>query len=879
MGTSGATAEATSAGADRRVGTAVPSAVASARPEQLRGALADRPVQDDPAERARQTLRHRADRIDAMYQDAAGSATRELTLVFRGRAKQSPALRTRTPAHIRQLRKRASSRVILADELTFARLVLHAALILGRLAAPQRGCYRAAQTGQVHHIEGTPRKRQKASVAIDVLITTTRIAHDPVGRELIDHLQQHASSLQLDGAALYYDFPIYSDYETVAHKPDALILSPRHGVVALRFVKSDGIPERGETTTLQEIDQSLGQFCSILIGRLLKSRTLRADRSTLLFAVTPVIIFSEWHGSNFNAVSESEPVTSLAGLDSLLEKLPDANLDGAVLGEVRSVVEGAKALSRPQKRIIEDPHTQRAAAALSKLEAEIANFDQQQRRAALVHLPGPQRIRGLAGSGKTVILAMKAAHLHVSNPDAQILLTFYTRSLRSSIRNMVTRFYRHYKDEDPDWGKIHIVHSWGGKTDNGVYADTCRRHGHVPLSYSDATRLAATTRNAFDFACRDLLEKVNVEPYYDHILIDEGQDFPTGFYELCFALARGSRDSKNIVWAYDELQTIMNIQIRSAEELFGTDVDGHPKISLDRAAQLLPATATNDTVLSKCYRNQREVLVTAHALGFGIYGGVVQLLESEEHWQDVGYEVLSGDFSVGSQIKILRPEENSPLGIDPDDAGKLIICHVAKSVDAELEWIVKGVCDFLASGLQPEDIILIALDDRNARKYFVELSRALAMKGVETNNILADPYSEPPFTIPGKVTMSTVYRAKGNEGAVVFALGVDAIPLKTRSGRNRVFTAFTRTKAWLRVSGLEPTAESVIGEVTQAVAHFPFLEFTMPDLQQVELIQRDLGRRAARAKRIRAEFTTRLREEGFSDDEITGILAGETLGG
>ena len=68
-------------------------------------------------------------------------------------------------------------------------------------------------------------------------------------------------------------------------------------------------------------------------------------------------------------------------------------------------------------------------------------------------------------------------------------------------------------------------------------------------------------------------------------------------------------------------------------------------------------------------------------------------------------------------------------------------------------------------------------------------------KGIKSNNIIADRYSEPPFIIEGKATLSTVYRAKGNEAAVVAVLGCDAVPLDTRTGRNRLFTAFTRTKA------------------------------------------------------------------------------------
>lgn len=707
-------------------------------------------------------------------------------------------------------------------------------------------------------------------MALDILITTDRLTRDPIGRDFIDHVRGAAPRLNLNDAALYYDFPTYSDYETVVHKPDALLLSRHHGIIALRFVNGQ---EQGQISlsALAPIDESLGQFCSILIGRLLKSRTLRKDRSTLLFPVIP-LVFITAHNAIQVPDLESEHVTSFGGFDNLLRERTIASLEDVVVAEARSVLEGAKALARPQRRIIEDPQVQTLAAALAKLEAEIANFDQRQRHAALVKIPGPQRIRGLAGSGKTVILAMKAAYLHILNPEAYILVTFYTRSLRTPIKNLITRFYRHYKDEDPNWDHVHIRHAWGGASTPGVYADASRRHGRSPVSFSTARQAAGPGGDPFDFICRQLLKIATLEPYYDHTLIDEGQDFPGGFYELCYALTKGGRDEKSIVWAYDELQNILDVTIRSPEQLFGTDIDGLPRVSLERSAR---AFSTNDTVLSKCYRNQREVLVTAHAVGFGIYREIVQLLESRDHWQDVGYEVLSGDFHVGDQVRICRPAENSPLSIDAAQAGKLILSHVAPHISDEINWIVGGVGDFLTGGLQPEDIMIVALDDRNARAYFKFISEALAQRGIATNNIISDPYNEPPFSLKGKVTLSTVYRAKGNEAAVVFALGIDAISPRTRSGRNRLFTAFTRTKAWLRVSGVGDPARAFCQEIDTALARFPNIEFVMPDLKKVELIQRDLSEKAVKAKRIRDEYVRRLRKEGFTEEEIPDLLSFE----
>jgi superfamily I DNA and RNA helicase len=63
-------------------------------------------------------------------------------------------------------------------------------------------------------------------------------------------------------------------------------------------------------------------------------------------------------------------------------------------------------------------------AKLKKLEESIANLDRQQSTAVIETVDGVQRIRGLAGSGKTIVLALKVAYLHAKNPDWHIAVTF-----------------------------------------------------------------------------------------------------------------------------------------------------------------------------------------------------------------------------------------------------------------------------------------------------------------------------------------------------------------------------------------------------------------------------------------------------------------------
>lgn len=705
-------------------------------------------------------------------------------------------------------------------------------------------------------------------MSMEIVVTTGRWKNDPASRSLVDYLQNNQVALSLTESVLYYDFPAYVDYETAIIRPDVLLFSPRHGFLAIRFCENTLFKRSSEQIT--EIDLALGDFTSNLYSRLLRSRDLRLSRTKAVVEVLPVIFSPQGSKDDPDVTSdiESKICGSLDAVGQYLKSIIRDLLVPNVISEIRSVVEGAKALARPQKRAVEDPASQPLAAAMNTLEGEIANFDQKQRHIALVDVGGPARIRGLAGSGKTVILAMKAAHLHLNSPESTILFTFYTKSLRATIKSMITKFYRHYSETDPDWKKLHIRHGWGGTSVPGTYSDACRRLNRPALTLSDANRLAVRGETAFGAACRQLLETDAVRPFYDHVLIDEGQDFPDSFYKLCFLLTKGDRDKKSIVWAYDELQDIMNVKIRQPDELFGRNSEGIPLVDLDRSSTHLPPGATNDAVLSKAYRNQRNILVSAHAMGFGVYGTPVQMLESAEHWEDVGYEVLTGPLRTGAPVRIVRPDRNSPIQVPAVSGFPLLEWYSASDLSDEVAWATASIQKFVSSGLTPEDILVISLDDRNAKAYLSEIAEKLAFLGIASNNVIADPYNEPPFMLPGKVSLSTVYRAKGNEAAAVFAVGIDAVETKSRSGRNKVFTAFTRSKAWLRVSGIGKNSEEILAELKVASETAPAMEFVMPDLAEIDTIQRGFSKKQAAARAAREQFVKRLKAAGFSDEEI-----------
>jgi superfamily I DNA and RNA helicase len=705
---------------------------------------------------------------------------------------------------------------------------------------------------------------------MEKVVASATLQQDPLGRELIDYLDTSEAPLHLNGAVLYYDFPIFRDYDDDLYKASLLLVSPRHGLVAIHVANLTGHTDPADY--LSDADVALSQFEALLFSRLIKSPKLRQTRQGLRFPINPClyVIDSLGHTSSSRHL-EHETCASLEGIFQFIAKSETPPLDPEILDEIRSIIEGAKAIARPRPRDIAGDKSR--SATLAALEAEIANFDANQRKVAISLLNGPQRIRGLAGSGKTIVLAMKAAHMHLVDPEQRILFTFYTRSLYTTIKRLITRFYRHYKDEDPDWDTIQLLHGWGARNLPGVYSSTARAVGLLPISFRDAQ---ARSFNPFDYVCSELLKSGLIRPVYDAILIDEAQDFPNSFFQLCYNLAHGDRDEKTIIWAYDELQNIFDVKTRSSRELFGTDSNGTPLLDLERAARNMPNFMSNDVILYKCYRNPREVLVTAHSLGFGLYSDtIVQMLENKEHWEDVGYVIEEGEFTVGSDIVAFRPADNSPLSLSKyEKPDQIIVYKGATDLREEVGWVVQQISEFVAEGLKPHDIMVISLDDRNARSYFSVLTSELSKISLEVNDLLGNPFNTTEFVLEERITLSTVYRAKGNEAPVVFAMGLDALlPLRrSRIARNRIFTAFTRAKAWLRVSGIQPAAAPFFAEIDRALENFPRLRFTYPDPDLVETIQRDMSERAIKIKESLERFREEMREIGVSDDEIDELF-------
>lgn len=645
---------------------------------------------------------------------------------------------------------------------------------------------------------------------------------------LYESLRNKEIELDLSDSQMYFDFPVYKELDESVLVAQTLVISRRHGVLLFRVSQqTDAV---AFTANIADDISNLNSLYSMVFTRILRNEKLKTGRQSIAIPIATLIYapFVTAAGER----SEEEDVIIVYTEKQLADVLSEiaaeqAALEEKVFEELQSTVEGSKGLIVPNKREATSERTKGYAANLA--EKEIMLFDRKQKMAYLTPINGVCRIRGLAGSGKTVVLCMKAALLHLSEPDARILYTFYTKSLYQHVRRLITRFYRQYNDQDPDWDKIQVRHAWGSSSMEGVYSQACERNDISRLNFGEAR--SRSIADPFDAVCKDFMARMPApEKQYDYVLIDEGQDFPKSFIQMCLSLVVQDR----LLLAYDDLQTIFQSHAPTAAEIFGEE-NGTPRVNF-----------AEDIVLPKCYRNPRELLVVAHALGFGIYANnISQMIESEEYWHDIGYEVQSGKLETGKEVSILRPEDNSLKSISERyDKSSIIRYQIFDNFNSEVMEVCKCINeDIKTQCLHPDDIMVLTADDKNAATYLNTIAHILSVRyNIMTNNVHADKFAVGNFQEKDRVTLSTIHKAKGNEAYAVYVVGIDAlVPAKKNyRARNLLFTAMTRAKGWVWLSGIGKTADLWADEIQKALQHCPYLQFRYPTAADIKVMQRDM---------------------------------------
>ncbi|WEF30921.1 DEAD/DEAH box helicase [Pseudoduganella chitinolytica] len=659
-------------------------------------------------------------------------------------------------------------------------------------------------------------------------------------QRLADFFQENP---QLTGT-LYLGYPVIGTPEG-AFPIDAIWINEEKGIILFNLV---------EGRSLNGYDEVQDDSANKLEAKLRNHRTLMQGRK-LLVNITP-ITFAPLSRAG-DAIDEYHLLANEETLLGCIENIPN---NSRAYHEAVAVIQSISTIRKGvRRRNLTQPDSR--GAKLKRLEDSIANLDNLQGRAVIETVEGVQRIRGLAGSGKTIILALKAAYLHAQHPDWKIAVTFHTRSLKGQFKRLINTFFIEQTNEEPDWNNLQVINSWGapGSSErNGVYYTYCKETGAEYLDLAGAKEKFNYGKE-FEGACElALTQAISLEEQvYDAILVDEAQDLSAAFLKICYQLL-GKK--KRLVYAYDELQNLGSSSLPPPEDIFGNDEKGNPVVSFDAP---VPGKPQQDIILEKCYRNSRPILATAHALGFGIYRtpptglttGLIQMFDQKNLWLDVGYVATEGRLEDGQKVRLSRTEESSPKFLeDHSDVNDLIQFHVFNNEGEQAAWLANAVKQNLTKDeLTPHDIVVINPDPLSTRKAVGPIRKILFDDGISTHLAGVDTSPDVFFDDDGdSIAFTGIFRAKGNEAGMVYIINAQdcygswGSPARVR---NQLFTAITRSKGWVRVLGTGPNMEKLRNEYEETVRNKFDLQFTYPtadERKHLNIINRDKDERIIR---------------------------------
>lgn len=684
------------------------------------------------------------------------------------------------------------------------------------------------------------------------------IAKNPVEIEIWDKLQ---NLIQDEEGILGYKIPSLGvrDKDEI---PSFIIRSKKFGIVLLDVMdeKIESLDETGDywiTKSGEGIfsrDISISLFYEELINRLSKSKELYdiRERKLTIPEIRKYVLFplNSEHEINsiLNGADSNGNINKFICKEEIDNKLqseifPETDkykIDEYLLDIIDSLLETTDSFKK-SRRLKPVTRPQKVNDFIRKSLDHTFKLDEIQRAIAMQVPDGPQRIRGLAGTGKTVILSMKAALVHKDFPHHKILFVFNTQSMYNQIKEYISNYYVSETKQIPNWKNLEILHAWGGRGKEGLYYNIATKYGIKPKTFFEVRGFGDPLERIYIELIKNIKDKI--EPVYDIVLIDEAQDFSPALFETIFYL---TKDPKRIIWAYDEFQSLRELKIKEPDELFGKDKKNNPNLPTSRLHGTYKGGIEKDFVLPNSYRNPRINLMIAHGVGMSLYNrNEIFPIEEKSTWESRGYRIIEPKgktkFEYKDKVVVERREENSKnilenlLRENGRDEKELIKFRAFEHKKNELDAIVQKITTLINDeDVEPEEIIAINLDTRNAEKEFEFLRQGLDKKGIKA---ITPGYIEKAdqFKEKGFVTLTTTFRAKGNEANIVFVFNAqNVINNSTYRIRNAFFVSVTRSRGWCYISGSGININNLKSEIEQILNDYPQFKFIFPKPDEIK---------------------------------------------
>ncbi len=444
--------------------------------------------------------------------------------------------------------------------------------------------------------------------------------------------------------------------------------------------------------------------------------------------------------------------------------------DSAVINEKRPVRSGV-----PERSL---------GAMLDELAVLEKHLSEEQIELSRLNVDGyPRLIRGVAGSGKTVILANMVARLinrKVAHPDdmfqgpaplPRVAVLCFNRALVQFIKRKIKdSFYQQTQSALPDCATVtHFNGLMEELSNQGIW------------NYIAIKELEDQAARSMKYS-QQLEQFKNDNPdwyksiLYDAIFIDEGQDLNVEDYQLLLGLVRPdpTTGEKTIIIFYDD-----------AQNLYGRPRPNWKQIGID------VGRGDRARVMKECFRNTKEIIELAFNVLLGSQAPQ-EIKVKTRTFADLNYLKQWGlveEYGDRFMVKFAERTFKKPAILKFDTR------------DAEKEWVAQEVMRLVIhENVRPEDILILF----NSGKAFDDLTEQIKANSIKG---FIKPYGESPekdqyIFRDDYLTLSTTRGAKGYDAHVVFLIGTDQF-IPDTTGRASFYVGATRAKTLLYISGLD----------------------------------------------------------------------------
>jgi hypothetical protein len=382
---------------------------------------------------------------------------------------------------------------------------------------------------------------------------------------------------------------------------------------------------------------------------------------------------------------------------------------------------------------------------------------------------GPRLVRGVAGSGKTLVLAHWVVRTLMGQGFERVVILYGNRALDKLLRAMLDEAWVARQEGVPravPWERIRLLHV------ADLLADLRLERGLPPPA----------DRYDYEAQAAAILADGPVAPRFEALFVDEAQDLGHDALRLAVDLVRPHHGRKPVLVFYDNAQNVYGRRAPVWAEL-GLDMRGR------------------SDVMEEGFRNGRQIVEAALNLVHRLTGDLLR---------DPDLRELHRRGLIAASQRRWEPWWEARFC--PDD-GEEPAVYVFEDEAAERAFVARRVRELIDEGVRPGDLRVVCLS-ADQRRAVVEALRA-AVPEVAVREVRQEGF----VGLDDVIAVTTPHSIKGYDAEVVLVLGADRFVARGEALVSTLYVAMTRARTLLVLTAVRREGQPEEGlRIAEAVA-------------------------------------------------------------